>query len=66
MIKNLKYRIKKNFEIFLLVFLIIITAISTSLYNSNKELNNKTYNNFIDNVYLKKTLTHIISNLEQI
>ena len=64
MIKNLKYRIKKNFEIFLLVFLIIITAISTSLYNSNKELNNKTYINFIDNVYLKKTLTHIISNLE--
>ena len=64
MIKNLKNRIKKNFEIFLLVFLIIITAISTSLYNSNKELNNKTYINFIDNVYLKKTLTHIISNLE--
>ena len=64
MLKNLKYRIKKNLEIFLLVFLILITVTSTSLYNLNKELNNKTYINFIDNVYLKKTLTHIISNLE--
>ena len=64
MIKNLKYRIKKNFEIFILVFLILIAAISTSIFNSKKELNNKTYNNFIDNIYLKKTLKHIVANLE--
>ena len=64
MLKNLKFKIKKNFEIFLLVFLILVTAISTSLYNSKKKLNDETYVNFIDNLYLKKTLKHIIANLE--
>ena len=64
MIKNLKFGIKKNFEIFLLVFLILISVISTNAFNSKKELSNKTYINFIDNIYLKKTLKHIVSNLE--
>ena len=64
MIKNLKFSFKKNFEIFALIILIIITAISTSYYNYKKNLNDKTYNNFIENIYLKKTLTHIVENLE--
>ena len=64
MIKNLKNKIKKNFEIFILVTLIIITAISTSYFNYKKNVNNETYNNFIDNIYLKKTLKHIVDNLE--
>ena len=64
MLKNLKFRIKRNFEIFLLVFLILTTAISTSLYNSKKKLNDETYVDFVDNLYLKKTLKHIIANLE--
>ena len=64
MLKNFKNKIKKNLEIFGLVFLIFITAISTSYYNYKKNLNTKIYDNFIDNVYLKKTLTHIIENLD--
>ena len=64
MLKNLKFRIKRNFEIFLLVFLILTTAISTSLYNSKKKLNDETYVDFVDNLYLKKTLKYIIANLE--
>ena len=40
------------------------TAISTSLYNSKKKLNDETYVDFVDNLYLKKTLKHIIANLE--
>ena len=64
MIKNLKNKIKKNFEIFILVTLIIITAISTSYFNYKKNVINETYNNFIDNIYLKKTLKHIVDNLE--
>ena len=63
MIKNLKFSFKKNFEIFALIILIIITAISTSYYNYKKNLNNKTYNNFIENIYLKKTLKHVVDNL---
>ena len=64
MLKNFKNKFKKNFEIFGLVILIFITAISTSYFNYKKNFNNKTYNNFIDNVYFKKTLSHIFNNLE--
>ncbi len=64
MLKNLKYKIKRNLEIFGLVFLIIITAISTSYFNYIKKINNETYHNFIDNIYFKKTLNHIVENLE--
>ncbi len=61
--KNLKNIIKKNIEIFGLIILILITALSTSYFNYKKNLNNQTYNNFIENIYFKKTLKHIIINL---
>ena len=64
MIKTFKNKIKKNLEIFGLIILIFITAISTSYFNYQKSLSFKTYNNFVDNVYLKKTLSHIVENLE--
>ena len=64
MFKNLKYKIKKNFEIFGLVFLIFFTAISTGYFNHKKNINKQTYNDFINNVYFKKTFNHIINNLE--
>ena len=64
MLKNLKYKIKKKIEIFSLISLVIITAISTSYFNYKKSNNKKIYNNFVDNIYFKKTLNEIINNLE--
>ena len=64
MLKNYKYKIKKNLEIFALVLIIFVTAVSTTLYNYNKNVATQNYNRFIDNIYLKKTLNHIINNLE--
>ena len=64
MLKNLKYKIKKKYEDFSLISLIIITAISTSYFNYKKSNNQKIYNNFVDNIYFKKTLNEIINNLE--
>ena len=64
MLKKLIVTIKKNFEIFSLILIIITTAVSTSYFNYNKKINNQNYNNFINNIYLKKTLNHIINNLE--
>ena len=64
MFKNLFSKIKKNIEIFGLVLLIILTAISTSYFNSTKKEGLKIYDNFVDNIYFKKTLTHIVENLE--
>ena len=64
MFKNLQIKFKKNFEIFGLVILIFITAVSTSYFNYKKNLNKQTYNKFIDNIYFKKTLKHIFNNLD--
>ena len=57
-------KLKKNFEIFSLIFLIFIAVISTSLFNFKENRKNETYNNFIDNIYLKKTLSYLVANLE--
>ncbi len=62
--KYLINKLKKNTEIFGLVILIFITAVSTSYFNYKKNLDEKTYISFVDNVYFKKTLSHIFNNLE--
>ena len=64
MLKNLISKIKKNFEVFSLILLIFVTAISTTYFNSKKKESAEVYDNFIDNIYFKKTLTHIVENLE--
>ena len=64
MLKILLSKTKKNLEIFGLVLLILFTAISTTYFNSIKKENLEIYNNFVDNIYFKKTLTHIVENLE--
>ena len=64
MIKNFKKKILKNLEIPSLVMLIIFAAISTTYFNNKNNNTNQAYENFINNIYLKKTLNEIINNLE--
>ena len=64
MFKNIKNKLKKNLEIVGLIILIFIAIGSTNYSNYSKKINNETYNNFIDNVYFKKTLSYIIENLD--
>ena len=64
MLKNLITKIKKKNKIFGLVLLIFLTAISISYFDSKKKESIGVYGNFIDNIYFKKTLTHIVENLE--
>ena len=64
MLKILKNKIRKNIQIFGLIFLIALTIVSTSYFNFKKNNNTQAYNNFIDNVYFKKTLSHLVDNLE--
>ena len=64
MIKTFTHKIKKNFRIFSLVLLIIFTALSTTFFNHKKNIKNQNFENFIDNIYLKKTLNYLINNLE--
>ncbi len=64
MLKKIKHKIIKNIQIFSLIFLITITVVSTSYFNFKKSNNIQVYNNFIDNIYFKKTLSHLVDNLE--
>ena len=64
MINKIKTIIKKNTEIFALSILVLITIISTNYYNYNKNKILKEYKDLIDNVYLKKTLENLFTNLE--
>ena len=64
MFKNLKLKIKRNLELTALISLIIITVIFTGYFNYSKKKINQTYNKFIENIYLKKTLNYIVENLE--
>ena len=64
MLKFLKSKIKKNFEIFSLILLIFIAISSTSYFNYTKNRSLETYSNFIDNIYFKKTLNYIVDNLD--
>ena len=64
MVKFFKHQIKNNFEISILILVIIITAISTSYFNFKKNSEVAAYNTFIDNIYLRKTLKHLVDNLE--
>ena len=56
--------IKKNFEIFLLIFLLIITVFITQLYNSNEKKIQKDYLEILRNSYFKKSVNHFFSNLK--
>ena len=64
MLKILKNKIRKNIQIFGLIFLIALTIVSTSYFNFKKNNNIQAHNNFIDTVYFKKTLSHLVDNLE--
>ena len=64
MLKNLRSKVKKNLEIFSLILLIIITVFLTSYFNYKKNHSQQTYENLFDNIYLKKTLSYIINNLD--
>ena len=63
MLKILNRIIKKNLEILLLILLIFSTSIFISIFNYKKNTINQ-HNNFVNNLYLKKTLNNIINNLE--
>ncbi len=64
MLKIFKIKIKKNIEITVLILLIFFTTISTSYFNYQKKIEKNSYNNFLENTYLKKTLKYIVENLE--
>jgi len=64
MLKKFTSSFFKNLKILGLIILIIFSITIAILSNYQKNLNSKQYNNFVNNIYLKKTLNEIINNLE--
>jgi murein DD-endopeptidase MepM/ murein hydrolase activator NlpD len=64
MLKKLRPTLVKNLNVFGLLLLIIFTIVIASISNHEKNLTKDQYNNFINNIYFKKTLNEIINNLE--
>ncbi len=55
---------KKNIEIFLLIFLLIISTFITQFYNHNAKKIQKNYLEILRNSYFKKSLNYFFSNLK--
>ena len=64
MFKNLKKILVKNKEILALFLLITLTVSSSTYHNYNKNLVSENYNNLFSNIYFKKTINHVLDNLE--
>ena len=64
MIKKINNLFFKNLHTFGLIFLITITISISFYFNYQKKIEAQKYDNFLNNIYLKKTLKEIINKLE--
>ena len=64
MLKNLKKIMIKSKRILAFFLLIAITVSSSTYHNYNKNLVSENYDNLFSNLYFKKTINHILDNLE--
>ena len=64
MLNKIKKKLKNNTEILALGLLLLTAVLSTTYYNFNKQKIYNNYKNIINNIYFKKTVNHIFTNLE--
>ncbi len=62
--KKIPKIIKQNIEIITLSLCILMTIMFISLFNYKKNIDSQNFNDLINNIFLKKTLTHMFNNLE--
>ena len=62
-LKIVLIKVKKNIEISALIFLILISILSTQTYNQNKKKNAQFYSALINNTYFQKSLDHLFDEL---
>ena len=64
MLKNLKKILIKNKVLLALLLMITITVSSSTYHNYSKNLVSENYDNLFSNIYFKKTINHVLDNLE--
>ena len=62
-LKIVLIKVKKNIEVSTLIFLILISILSTQTYNQNKIKNAQYYGDLINNTYFQKSLDHLFNEL---
>ena len=55
---------KRNFDIFLLLIIILAAGVSIQIYNSYKSQKKENFSNILNNIYFKKTLTYMFDNFD--
>ena len=55
---------QRNFDIFLLLIIILATGVSIQIYNSYKSQKKENFSNILNNIYFKKTLTYMFDNFD--
>ena len=61
-LKNVQFKISKNFEFLFVLILIFISIIITQIYNSSKNSAKKEYVKVLNNLYFQKTVNDIFDN----
>ena len=64
MLNKFKNKLKNNTEILALALLFLVTIFFTSYHNHIKSKILDNYKSSLNNIYLKKTINHILDNLE--
>ena len=62
--KYLQDFIKKNKEFFFVIVLVVISVLSTQLYQTSKDQSQKEYLKLINNLYFQKTVNNIITGFQ--
>ena len=62
--KYLQDFIKKNKEFFFVIVLIVISVLSTQLYQTSKDQSQREYLKLINNLYFQKTVNNIITGFQ--
>ena len=62
--KKILSNFKRNFDVFFLLIIILTVGISIQTYNSYKSQKKENFSNILNNIYFKKTLTHMFDNFD--
>ena len=63
-LKPIQLKITKNFELFLVFFLILLSILATQLFSISKEKSKREYLKLINNLYFQKTLNDFFDQLQ--
>ncbi len=62
--KPFGFSFQKNFEVFFVLIIILVTTVTTHLYNESKKIYEDRYISLINNLYFQKTINYAINEIQ--